>query len=53
MYTFPIKTRHLLAKKMEQFYNETKKKRNGKRRDCKLMTNLNNEKYIILTKNSM
>ena len=53
IYTFPIKTRHLLAKKMEQFYNHTQKKRNGKRRDCKLMANLNNEKYIILTKNSM
>ena len=31
MYTFPIKTRQLLAKKMEQFYNDTQKKRNGKR----------------------
>ena len=27
MYTFPIKTRHLLAKKMEQFYNDTQKKK--------------------------
>ena len=27
MYTFPIKTRHLLAKKMEQFCNDTQKKK--------------------------
>ena len=27
IYTFPIKTRHLLAKKMEQFYNDTQKKK--------------------------
>ena len=32
IYTFPMKTRNLLAKKMEQFYNDIqKKKRNGKR----------------------
>ena len=27
MYTFPIKTRQILAKKMEQFYNDTQKKK--------------------------
>ena len=33
IYTFPMKTRNLLAKKMVQFYNDIqkKKKRNGKR----------------------
>ena len=31
IYTFPMKTRNLLAKKMKQFYNDIqKKKRNGK-----------------------
>ena len=31
IYTFPMKTGNLLAKKMEQFYKDIPKKRNGKR----------------------
>ena len=37
IYTFPMKTRNLLAKKTEQFYNDIQKKGNGKR--MRLQTN--------------
>ena len=37
IYTFPMKTRNLLAKKTEQFYNDIQKKGNGKR--TRLQTN--------------
>ena len=35
---------------MEQFYNDTHKKEMAREWDCKLIKNLNNEKYMILTK---
>ena len=40
---------------MEQFYNDIQKKKKKEMTrewDCKLIKNLNNEMYMILTKNS-
>ena len=50
IYTFPMKTRNLLAKKTEQFYNDIQKKRNGKRMRLQTDQELKQRKTYDLNK---
>ena len=53
IYTFPLKTRNLLAKKMEQFHNDIQEKRNSKRMRLPTDQEFQQRKIYDLNKNSM